>query len=380
MTLTTQTLLVQEVHAAGTPLVLAVTGGGSGAISALLQQPGASRTVLEAVVPYSSAALADFLGGPPEQYCSERTARLIAMAAYGRARFLAPAAEVAGVGATASLTSDRPKRGPHRVYVAWQSARTTATSHLNLEKGARSRTEEEQIVAAMVLNAVAAATGAHGRLEIPLQPGEEVHEAIVQGATDEQALLAGTSSLVARGSASLDRLPHAVFSGAFHPLHVGHRRMADIAARILGCPVAFEISIENVDKPPLDFLEMQTRVRQFDADDAIWLSIAPTFVKKAALFPGSTFVVGADTVERIGQERYYGSLQAMEAAFVEIAARGCRFLVFGRAAGDSFQSLEDIHLPRSLAALCQGVPAANFREDISSTAIRRSSAASGDES
>src|SRR5690606_32509327 len=145
--------------------------------------------------------------------------------------------------------------------------------------------------------------------------------------------------LVARGSASLDKLPRAVFSGAFHPLHVGHRRMADVAARILGCPVAFEISIENVDKPPLDFLEMQSRLRQFDPSDAVWLSVAPTFVRKSALFPGCTFVVGADTVARIGQERYYGSPQAMDAAIAEIAARGCRFLVFGRAVGDSFHTL-----------------------------------------
>lgn len=378
MSRATQTELVQEVHSRSRPLALAVTGGGSGAISALLQQPGASRTVLEAVVPYSSAALATFLGGPPEQFCAERTARLIAMSAYRRARRLAPATEVVGVGATASLASDRPKRGPHRVYVAWQSSSTTATSYLELEKGARNRTEEEDLVAGLILNSVAAATGARSRLELPLRAGEQVQEVLLQGAPDEQDLLAGAASLVARGSASLDKLPRAVFSGAFHPLHVGHRRMADVAARILGCPVAFEISIENVDKPPLDFLEMQSRLRQFDPSDAVWLSVAPTFVKKSALFPGCTFVVGADTVARIGQERYYGSPQAMDAAIAEIAARGCRFLVFGRAADDSFHTLDDLRLPQPLAALCQGVPAAEFREDISSTAIRRASTTSED--
>lgn len=380
MTHKTQTELVQDVHTRGVPLVLAVTGGGSGAISALLQQPGASRTVLEAVVPYSSAALTEFLGGTPEQYCSERTSRLMAMTAYRRARALAPAGEVLGVGATASLASDRPKRGPHRVYVAWQSSSTTATSYLDLEKGARDRAEEESIATALILNAVAAATGAQSRLELPLRAGDHVQDLLVHGAPDEQQLLAGTTSLVARGAATLDEPPRAVFSGAFHPLHVGHRRMAAIAARLLRCPVAFEISIENVDKPPLDFLEMQTRVRQFADDDAVWLSVAPTFIKKSELFPGCTFVVGADTVERIGQDRYYGSPQAMEAAIDEIAARGCRFLVFGRTVGDSFRTLDDLRLPHSLASLCQGVPATDFREDTSSTAIRRASATPEDAS
>ena len=66
-------------------MVLAITGGGSGAIADLLEVPGGSRTVLEAVVPYSAAALVEFLRGKPEQFCSARTARAMAMAAFQRA-------------------------------------------------------------------------------------------------------------------------------------------------------------------------------------------------------------------------------------------------------------------------------------------------------
>ena len=66
-------------------MVIAVTGGGSGAISSLLEVPGASASVLEAIVPYAATALADWLGGTPDHYCSERTARAMAMAAFERA-------------------------------------------------------------------------------------------------------------------------------------------------------------------------------------------------------------------------------------------------------------------------------------------------------
>ena len=45
--------LIQQLHESPHQLVLAVTGGGSLAISGLLTRPGASATVLEAVVPYS---------------------------------------------------------------------------------------------------------------------------------------------------------------------------------------------------------------------------------------------------------------------------------------------------------------------------------------
>ncbi len=113
--------LVNRIHAAPGQLVLAVTGGGSRAIADLLEVPGGSRTLLEAVVPYSAAALAEFLGVAPEQYCSPRTARAMAMAAFQRARHLqgtsAESAPVLAVGCTASLVSDRPKRG--RIESTW---------------------------------------------------------------------------------------------------------------------------------------------------------------------------------------------------------------------------------------------------------------------
>ena len=57
-----------------------------------------------------------------------------------------------------------------------------------------------------------------------------------------------------------------------------------------------------------------------------------------------------------------------------IAGRGCRFLVFGRDLGVGFLRLGDLDLPDSLRALCREVPPEVFREEISSTAIRKSGA------
>jgi hypothetical protein len=139
---------------------------------------------------------------------------------------------------------------------------------------------------------------------------------------------------------------------------------------MLGCDVALEISIENVDKPPLDFIEIDNRLRQLPAEESVWLTRAPIFVKKAELFPGATFIVGADTMERIGQERYYDSPAGLAAAIDGIAARGCRFLVFGRVADGRFRTLADLALPESLARLCRAVPEDAFREDVSSTELR----------
>ena len=92
--------LVRRIQASGRALVLALTGGGSRVIAELLTVPGASRFVLEALVPYSEPALARFLGGHPDHFCSSATARAMAMAAYLRAVGDAPGrADLLGVAA-----------------------------------------------------------------------------------------------------------------------------------------------------------------------------------------------------------------------------------------------------------------------------------------
>lgn len=401
-----QLQLVERIHAAGRPMVLAVTGCGSGAIAELLAVPGGSATILEAIVPYSSAALEQWLGGPPDHYCDEHTARAMAMAAFERARRLTTAdpRTLRGIGATASLISNRPKRGPHRVHVAWQSAERTAAVSCELIKGARTRQQEERLVAQLILNVVAEACGIEGitfdatsppsplspsrsgrgqgegasttatssAIELPLLLGEHVSRRDELAMPAWTELLLGERNCVAFSGESTagNKRPRILFPGAFNPLHTGHRRMAQIAAERLGAAVTFELSILNVDKPPLDFVEIADRLRQFRGRQVL-LTRAPRFVEKAQLDPGCTFVVGVDTMSRIGDPKYYdGGDDARDAAIAAIAAAGCRFLVFGRTVQGSFQSLSDLAIPAKLCELCDEVPETQFREDISSTELR----------
>ena len=53
-----------------------------------------------------------------------------------------------------------------------------------------------------------------------------------------------------------------VLPGSFNPLHRGHTRLASAASAVLGARVAYEISITNVDKPPLELEEVRRRVAQ----------------------------------------------------------------------------------------------------------------------
>jgi hypothetical protein len=372
MTTTGIDALARAIHAADARLVLAVTGGGSRAIAGLLEVPGGSRTLLEAVVPYSSQALIGWLGARPERFCDERTARAMAMAGFQRGQRLLEEADGTertplGVACTASLVSDRPKRGPHRAHVAAQSAQATWSWSLELAKGARDRHDEEALVSLLILNAVAEAAGVEARLPLPLLAEERIVAARADARPGWRELLLGTS----RRAATDAEHSAAIFPGAFNPLHRGHRGMAEVARRRLGQPVTFEISIANVDKPPLDYAEMASRAAQFGPDESLWFTRAPTFVEKARLFRGATFVVGVDTLTRLADPRYYGhDAAARDAALAEIAALGCRFLVFGRDTPTGFRALSDLSLPGALSAICQEVPPTAFREDISSTALR----------
>ncbi len=384
--------LIERIHGSDRCGVLVVTGGGSLAVSELLTVPGASQTLLEALVPYSPSALADFLNVEPQYLgassCCERTARAMAMTAFWRALHHAEREQsdpdsdpeaverVWGVACTASLKSNRPKRGEHRLHLAVQTASVTETFSLRLAKEARTRAEEERVAADLILAAVATACGLELPFRADLLPQEQLEHRQVEAPEDWQHVVLGRADAVCamepEDAAWTEEGPSSgwIFPGAFHPLHQGHRGLAQWVERKMGGRVEFEISVENVDKLPLDYVEIGDRLAQFTAADTVWLTRAPTFVEKSRCFPGTTFLVGADTIERIADSKYYADEDACRAALDEIAERGCRFLVFGRVSGTRFVTLEDLNLPGSLRNICQAVPESEFREDVSSTEIR----------
>jgi nicotinamide mononucleotide (NMN) deamidase PncC len=361
--------LVERIHASGRGCVLALTGGGSQAIADLLSVPGASATVLEARIPYSEAALAEWLGGKFDQACNEPTARAMAMAAFERARELSTEdpSTLCGIGATASLATTRPKRGAHRAFIAWQTAEATVSYASEFVKERRTREEEESVVAELVLDAVAEASGAVYETPRIASSDEPIARREKRAPKEWTELLLGARSRV---EYRIAEEPRVVFSGAFNPLHAGHRQMVEAATARCGMPVTLELSIANVDKPTLDFIEIDRRLADM-SDHPVLLTRAATCVEKAALVPGAIFVVGADTIARIADEKYYGGdHKKRDSAIAAIAAKGCRFLVFGRAVNGHFRLPSDLMLPSQLRSLCDEVCEAEFRKDISSTELR----------
>ncbi len=370
--------MISALHASGRKAALAITGGGSGAIGELLRVPGGSRLLIEAQVPYDEHALAEFLGFTPAQASNSDTAIAMARSARARAARLAPAgSDLVGLGATAALVSDRPRKGEHRFHIAFANAAGITHCTGVLAKGRRDRAAEEDLVSRAIVLWLAHGCGiAAPSPRTLLDADEHFAETVVATVDAIDRLLAGELDRITvqpDGQILLSApRPVVLLPGSFNPLHEGHVSLARVAEELMQQPVAFEISVTNVDKPPLAGETVRHRIAQFAWKSPVELTRAPTFLDKSRLFPGTTFVIGADTAERLFAPKYYGGDEdRMHVALEEIANSGASFLVAVRIdAAGRVRMLSDIPVPRRYADLFTEIPHHRFRFDTSSTEIR----------
>jgi Cytidylyltransferase-like len=370
--------LISAIHASGRKAALAITGGGSGAIGDLLRVPGGSRLLIEAQVPYDALALSMFLGFAPPQACSADTAIAMAQCVRARAARLMPAGtDLVGLGATAALVSDRPRKGEHRFHIACANSSRIVHCTGIMAKGQRDRAAEEELVSRAIVLCLAQACGIAAPSPRSLLVADEYFAEAVVGSMDaiDQLLVGALDRVTAQPDGQMVLAapqPLVLLPGSFNPLHAGHLLLARVAEELRQQPVAFEISVINVDKPPLAGETVRHRLTQFAWKSTVELTRAPTFVEKSRLFPRTTFVIGADTAERLVAPKYYGDDELqMQVALEEIANSGSSFLVAVRLdAAGRLRALSDVPLPRRYADLFSEIPERRFRFDASSSELR----------
>ena len=172
-----------------------------------------------------------------------------------------------------------------------------------------------------------------------------------------------------------------LLAGSFRPLHRGHRGLLRAGWEITGRTLApcFEISIDNVEKPEIAASDLISRLTQFQSeDDTVIITRAATFLEKARLMPGATFVVGYDTAVRLFDDRFYEDTSDGSptiAAMTELRDLGSSFIVGGRHdAQENFKTVRDLDIPAGLRTLLVEIPEEMFSDPISSTQLRSSQA------
>ena len=366
---------IEQLHSTPHKTVLAVSGAGTQAVAWLLGVSGASRTILEVVVPYGRLSMQEFLGFEPAQSAAAETARQLARRCYERARSqLEDDSPPVGLACAATIATDRPKRGDHRAFVSAWDERATATWSLTFHKGLRDRAGEEEIVSLLIVRALSEFSEVDAELDLGLTDGDRLEEEREDRPGPLDQLLSGEARWVVRhpdlSMVVEGEVPSVLLPGSFNPIHIGHREMMARAMERTGTTGGYELSVTNVDKPPLEKSEIERRLGQFGKDDTVVLTRAETFRKKAALFPGTTFLLGWDTAIRLVAPRYYGGEEAMMLALAEMMASGTRFIVAGRADDGEFRTLADVAVPAGFGPMFSAISETDFRRDISSTELR----------
>ena len=348
----------RKLHASKWSGVLHITGGGSGFLSEMLEEPGASKTVLEGSIPYSEKSLGELLGGQPDNACSTSTARALAMAAYEKAKSY-EVTDSFGFGCSASLATNREKKGQHRAHWAIQTA-TDSFSYSAIYTEDREK-EEQQLVDDLWTSVGNALLSEKSQLSQNI-----ISEHVKANKNWTNLLETPPYSYTESASKGLLLLP-----GSFNPIHQGHKTMLRTAEKITGENGAFELSIKNAEKPSLDYLTLTDRLEQMK-QHSVWLTNTATFTEKSRLFPSTVFAVGIDTIKRIGEARFYNNdSMLMDKSLKELSSNGVKFLVFGRLQGKHFESMQDLSLPDDLFSLCESVPEDIFRSDLSSSQLRQ---------
>jgi hypothetical protein len=336
--------LIEKINATATKAVLAIAGGGSEVIGELLRYGGGSNTLLEAIVPYSTQSFQEFVGGKPDKFVSEDAACALAARAYQRANELHrptddPWDAVVGIGATCSLVKAGEREGrKHNIWIATQSADVTVTTNIELCPG-RTREEEEKIAADLILNDLAYACGVVATSKsLPIEP---VMAFMYRGTPEQVKLMSGYMSVLSIPS-GISRDNRLIFPGSFNPFHAAHIEMAKIAAqkwpdcwrRDQERKTDFEISIKNVEKPPLTYKAISERTGNYTETKfsnpgelgSLFLTNAETFQKKAMCFPNATFIVGMDTIIRILSGKY----DNLENALKVFQEQNISWMIFNR--------------------------------------------------
>ncbi len=354
---------IEKLHHSPVMAYVACTGAGAGLQDLLAGVPGSSGTILECVLPYSKTALATFLGEEPEKFASAETAYRMATRAWRKGLEYAAKQggladkNIVGLGLTAAIATNRALKGDHRVFVALRSNKGLFSVSIRFLKRADGMSligrEQEGKICDLVALSMLLHTAGIEQIPLPKKGLESddlfetedgfmilPREIIFRSSMYEANTVFFPEGVVAK-SDTLHKDRHIIFAGAFNPLHFGHETIAKEAELRTNKKVVYAISDSHPDKGIVGKEELIERIAQFHFLALVMITKnLPLYADKAKAFPGFSFIIGADTLDRILDPKYYTTSSVEEILEVLHKAQ-IEFLIADRHTKDGTSHLKE---------------------------------------
>lgn len=299
--------LIKQIQKENIKIYLSITGGGTGAVANLLKYGGSSEIFMEAKIPYNQECLVDFLKQTPQKYCSELTARMMAVTSYESAKNKND--KNIGIGMTCSLAKENEREERENwIYIAIHSSHDTCSFAFKLskklkflEKRSLREIQEEEASNALI-KCLLFYLGKQNDFKVNYSSYDYSHF------EPQNDYLNDNKSWIGLNYPKYNK-HQLIMPGSFNPMHEEHLRISKIASMLTKKDVTFEISMKNFEKPTIDFLECKKRLEQINSFlyndnshvNSVILTNAPLFSDKIKLFNEATFIIGYDTYNRLSR-------------------------------------------------------------------------------
>lgn len=283
-------------------VALAITGGGTEAISMLLKKGGGSNFLIDAQVPYSEASLKRYLNCQNiPKYCSMEVASAMATMAfinnYHQGGFLDN--QVYGIGVTASLAKHNEREGrTHKAYIVVSSYKEIARYEIFRFKSNK-RIEQEKELATFI----------HDLVKFTIKDPKYKYVKYTPEYTKVDTAKVNFNILPITGKSIFKQ---AIYSGSFNPFHKGHMAILKSYKDHFGYKPTLEISLLNDSKLPIDIMEAAKRINNIrrypDIDkyiDDIVVTTTPKYVDKInkCFYDECHYLLGSDTLTKLVNDK-----------------------------------------------------------------------------